>query len=498
MRKLLFVLAVLGLLIPLAGAQSNHNPVYLVGGYGTSSTYTYYPNAVFMYDATGATPTLTKVCDTPPYTTKYPSLCMDYDNKNFLMNTSGTSSSTYQWNNSLVHYDMGTSTWTSLWDGRRVSNHAGPGSYKYSYPYNNVFVDQNGDYLFSIYEYDRHTSPTTTYYYTRAVYKYDRVAGTTSTVITTTQAGIYEYFYNIDRDIDSGKVLISGGRSQTSPTTMRYAVHTISPEGGYNPASFGDWNDGSVYGWYNYSRGVEQNVRNGNLERPYYRGYRVYQLKPGSASMTTIATIPTTSLPYTTFYGYSGKFDLQTAKDPEYILNGYYSSRGAWAVHYDVNTWTYKSTDTFMTTVTHPQYRYFYNYQFEFYQGRNIQTVADPKVANKWDILLSVPHLPKMPYVLAAGASGVRPGIALPDGRNINLNFDVVVFTTVNNLLPGIWNGGPGVLDANGEAKGSLDLSAFPIPATGVGQPLWIVMAVLDPKAPSGFAYLPDTYVMRL
>ena len=498
MRKLLFVLAVLGLLIPLVAAQSNHNPVYLVGGYGTSSTYTYYPNAVFMYDATGATPTLTKVCDTPQYSTRYPSLCMDYDNKNLLMNMSGTSSTTYPWSGSLVRYDMTANAWSIVARIPPVREHAGPGSYKYGYPYNNVFVDQNGDYLYSIYMYDRHTSPTTTYYYTRGVYKYDRATASVSTVMTTTQVGLYEYFYHIGKDVDSGKILINGGRSQTSPTTMRYAVHTLNPEDGYNPANLGTWNDGSVYGWYPSTRGNEQNVKNGYLERPYYRGYRVQQLQPGSGSMTTIATIPTTSLPYTTFYGYSGKYDLQTAKDPEFILNGYYSTRGAWAVHYDVNTWTYKSTDTYMTSVTHPAYRYYYNYNFEFYQGRNIQTVADPKVANKWDILLSVPHLAKMPYVLAAGASGVRPGIALPDGRNINLNFDMVVFVTLNNLLPGIWNGGPGVLDANGEAKGSLDLSMFPIPAAGLGQPIWIVMAVLDPKAPSGFAYLPDTYAMRL
>ena len=397
MRKLLFVLAVLGLLMPLAGAQSHHNPVWLVGGYGTSSTSTLYPNAIFVYDKTGATPTITKLVDTPQYSTRYPSLCMDYDNKNLLMCMSGTSSSTYLWSNTVLHYDMTTNTWTSLWNGQRISEHAGPGSYKYSYPYNNVFVDQNGDALFAIYEYDRHTSPTTTYYYTRAVYKYDRATAAVSTVVTTTQVGIYEYFYNIDRDIDSGKILISGGRSMTSPTTMRYAVHTLNPEDGYNPANFADWNDGSVYGWYNYSRGVEQNVKNGYLERPYYNGTRVYQLQPGSASMTTISTISNTNFPYTTNYGYSGKFDLQTAANPEYLLNCYYSTRGMWVIHYDVNTWSYASTDVMMTSLTHPQYNYYYNYQFEFLGGRHIQTVADPKTKNKWDIRLSVPHLPKMP-----------------------------------------------------------------------------------------------------
>ena len=496
MKSCVFWLIVLVLLVPSTPAQNNHHPVYIVGGYGTTSTLSTYPKSLFIYDKTGATPQLRTLCATPPYSTKYPSLCMDYDNKNLLMCMSGTSSSTYVWNNALVRYDVASNSWSSLWRGDRVSNHAGPGSYKYSYPYNNVFVDQNGDALFSIYGYDRHTVPTTTYYYTRAVYKYDQISGAVSTVMTTTQVGLYEYFYNINRDIDTGKILISGGRSQTSPNTMRYAVHTLNPEDGYNPANRSFWNDGSVYGWYNYSRGVEQNVKNGYLERPYYNGTRVYQLKPGSASMTTISTISNTNFPYTTNYGYSGKFDLQTAANPEYLLNCYYSSRGMWVIHYDVNTWSYKSTDTIMTSLTHPNYNYFYNYQFEIYGSRNIQTVYNGP--RKWAVLISVPHHPGKTYMAALSLSGVRPGVPLPDGRRINLNPDVLTVASVNNLLPYIWNPGSLVLNARGEALAFLDINPLNPPANGFGFPVWIAVAVLDPAAPQGFAFLPDTFVMRI
>ncbi|MBN2489257.1 MAG: hypothetical protein JXQ29_00205 [Planctomycetes bacterium] len=502
MKRFLFALLALALLIPLAGAQSYHNPVYLVGGYGTTSTYTYYPTAIFLYDKTGAAPTISKLCDlpTPTYTMRYPSLYMDYDNKNLLMCSSGTSTAGYAWSNSLLHYDVAAKTWTSLWNGQRVSEHAGPGSYKYSYPYSyaNPFVDQNGDTLFGVYGYEYVTSPSTLASNYYAIFKYDRTTASVRTIVDTVQAGFIEYWEQIDRDIDSGKILVAGGRSQTSPNTMRYAVHTFNPEDGYNPANHGFWNDGSVYGWYNYSRGVEQNLKNGYLERPYYTGLYVYQLQPGSGGYTTISTVPNTGFPNTTVYGYSGKYDLQTAAKPRYLLNTYYSSTGAWLMEYDVNTWSFTGFDLLMNKTTHPEYNYFYNYNFEFYQGRHLQTVRDLKTPNKWDILISIPHLPKMPYVLAAGASGVRPGMALPDGRTINLCLDPVVWMTASNLVPGIWNIGPGMLDGNGEAKGSLDLSKFKIPSTGIGQPIWIAVAVLDPKAPCGIAYLPDTYVMRL
>ena len=101
-------------------------------------------------------------------------------------------------------------------------------------------------------------------------------------------------------------------------------------------------------------------------------------------------------------------------------------------------------------------------------------------------------------YVLVGAVSGVRPGLALPDGRNINLNWDLIFFMSLANLLKPYFDPGPLKLDANGEAKGVLDLSTLPIPKNGLGMPFWMAMAVIDSQAPSGIAYLPDTYVMRL
>ena len=75
----------------------------------------------------------------------------------------------------------------------------------------------------------------------------------------------------------------------------------------------------------------------------------------------------------------------------------------------------------------------------------------------------------------------------------INLNVDMVTLLTLGNLVPTIWNAGPGTLDAAGEARGLLDLDFI----GGLGVPLWIAWIVLDPAAPVGIAYIPDTYVMR-
>ena len=43
-----------------------------------------------------------------------------------------------------------------------------------------------------------------------------------------------------------------------------------------------------------------------------------------------------------------------------------------------------------------------------------------------------------------------------------------------------------------------LDWIMVPVPKTGFGLPFWIAVVVLDPKAPSGVAYAPDTYVIRI
>ena len=81
----------------------------------------------------------------------------------------------------------------------------------------------------------------------------------------------------------------------------------------------------------------------------------------------------------------------------------------------------------------------------------------------------------------------------LPDGRRIYLVPDALTVLSARNALQPFFQPGPLMLDANGEATGNLDLSGI----GPLGRPIWIAVAVLDPNAPLGVAYLPDTYVMR-
>ena len=41
-------------------------------------------------------------------------------------------------------------------------------------------------------------------------------------------------------------------------------------------------------------------------------------------------------------------------------------------------------------------------------------------------------------------------------------------------------------------------MSSLGVPPGGLGYPFWIAVAVTDTNSPSGYKYLPDTYVMRI
>lgn len=138
-------------------------------------------------------------------------------------------------------------------------------------------------------------------------------------------------------------------------------------------------------------------------------------------------------------------------------------------------------------------YRYNGSLTLAFYRGRHIQTI---KVApRRWDAHLSCPAFPGKAYAIAISLAGYRPGVRLPDGRRIHLNLDHAVALSMRGQLRPLFDPGPGRLDANVGAIGSIDLGSIP---SNLGIPMWIAMAVLDFAAPLGIAYLPDTYVFRL
>jgi len=298
--------------------------------------------------------------------------------------------------------------------------------------------------------------------------------GSVTTFLTTFSLGRSAKFNGpIEINIDTGNYLVFDGTTQT---TLMYPVLEVTPNGIVTT-----WSTGGGAGWANrYS--APQNHRNGHIEGPFHSQKLIYQLKKGTTSRTTLATLAVTD----PILGASD-FDLQTAAKQRWVAFG--SSPGATHVYYiDRTSFTVTSTHVRKTQTTAKF--------IIFARGKHIQT--EKLAQHKWKIWLSCPRFPNRKYRLVGGLSGVRPGVPVSDGRNINLNVDAITYATLNNSLPGIWNPGPGILDAKGGAEGQLDLSLLSLPPSGLGIPFWIAMAVLDPKAPSGIAYLPDTFVMRL
>ena len=243
------------------------------------------------------------------------------------------------------------------------------------------------------------------------------------------------------------------------------------------------WNTGPNQGW-NWHHSMPQNHRNGFLEAPL--NGEVYQLQPGGGGSTILTTLAQGAV---ISYGTSG-FDLQTAARPRWVATGTTLNMDR-VVLYTIDHATFSVTSI---SIKNNPYNanWVMHFDFDFYRGRHLQTIKSGKF--RWDIRMSCPRFPGKTYALVAGLSGVRPGVALPDGRCINLKLDDLVLLTLQNQVPALFHPGPCVLDSSGEATGRLDLSI-----TGrLGIPIWLAMAVLDPGAPWGIAYLPDTYVMRI
>ncbi len=157
-----------------------------------------------------------------------------------------------------------------------------------------------------------------------------------------------------------------------------------------------------------------------------------------------------------------------------------------------VNNVYYTDLNTFTVTSAAAAVKFRSPRSIAVMNSRHVQTVKTG--VRMWDILLSYPTLPGKAYVMAVGASGVRPGLQLADGRHLSFNLDTLALLTLNNFLPAIFSPGPGLLDLNGEARGSLNLSSL----TPLNIPIWIQALVLDPVAPIGIAVVEDPYVMRI
>lgn len=125
--------------------------------------------------------------------------------------------------------------------------------------------------------------------------------------------------------------------------------------------------------------------------------------------------------------------------------------------------------------------------------SRNISTVRT--APGQWTINYSFKNQAGKAYASALSATGVRPTIPLPDGRQIPFALDVVTFTSLSGNLAPFFNQGPNVLDAGGEATGSIDISTL---GTNLGINLWLIAVVVDSAAPQGVAEIADPILITL
>ncbi len=453
------------LVMVLAGAaasQTYHADEYIAGGaWAAVSQPTNFLKGVILLKGNG---TVTTVARPPQHAVSY---CMDVDNRHFVaLITWDFVSTAAPGQAGLYRFDPTTLAQTTIY---------GPDTINFYRPYH-LHVNTDGDYVFN----GMIRNPTSVDY---RVMKVDR-NGVLTTLLTTARIGRTAAPSGyIGRNIDNGNLLICD--NTIVPGTLQWPVLELAPDGTVH-----SFNDGSNYGWNPCSKHhCEQNVLNGHVEGPYHD--RLYRLTPGSAPRGVIATLRAGA--QTAVRVYNGKFDLQTAPVQRWVSTPFTPSTTS-----TVNQWlAYVAMDGTVTSMRYTSLmRAVSNYDFVFYRGRHIQTLKTGP--HKWTILLSCPRSPGRPYMLAASLSGVRPGVALPDGRRINLRIDEATRLTLGNLAPAIFNPGPLVLNASGEARGTLDLTSLSPPPGGFGVPLWIALAVLDANAPSGIRYLPDTHVMRI
>jgi len=95
-----------------------------------------------------------------------------------------------------------------------------------------------------------------------------------------------------------------------------------------------------------------------------------------------------------------------------------------------------------------------------------------------------------MPFLVAASILPSR--VTLPDGREIVLGLDWLSVLSVAGAIPPYLTGNTGTLDASGRATAKVDMSSIGTAANGLV--LHFCGAVLDPKAPSGIAWVADPH----
>lgn len=126
-----------------------------------------------------------------------------------------------------------------------------------------------------------------------------------------------------------------------------------------------------------------------------------------------------------------------------------------------------------------------YNFtSVEIYGSRKLSGFGSGKPGTTYSLLLSFPRSPNQPYVVTCGLSGFRPGVPLPDGRRVNLRFDVLAnLVLASGGIPGLFRDFVGMLDGTGKPVGNAPTIAIPANAPP-GLRLYLAAVAVNPGFP--------------
>jgi len=458
MRRCVLILC-FGLALAAAGVAQPH-PGGVMMGTGYPENNLSYLNGLFVAGKDG---TFTTLVDT--YTATRPDWFLDVqmgiDNESVVFGCKGSSSSLYNLTYGIFRCDPKSGKYTTL--ARDTKD------FKQVY---GLVATQDGAWHVCSQATDAKNQ--TTYH----IYEVSNTGGW-STILTTVELGHkQQWIYPVGRDCTSGDLLIPSSGTVGFFTRPVYALATDGTVSTWNMSSSGPQ---PQYGW-------TQEIASGDML--YLNRNTLYRTPPGRLPMTSKAVKG-----FSGVYTYGLVYENQSTAKPALITYGarqLTTLTEASLFWIDPQLSEVTQTKTFLQANAKIAVPYG-TADIKHHQTRYIQTVKT--AAGKWDLRLSFPAYPKKGYVLAAGLSGVRPGLLFPDGRHVWLNFDDLVPLVVDNKIPFVINPGPLVLDANGRATGKINMSWAELP---LGVTVHFLVAVLDPAAPMGVALITEPYPLQL
>lgn len=441
---------------PDAPAQPHTGGVLMGGGFPSNSTS--YLNGVFRAMPNGQLTTLvdTFVFPTRPYYMDF--VTMDNDNRSVVFACRASGSSVYSHTYGIYRYDPNVNQFTTV----SYSTVAFRPAY-------GLTPDGNGGWYASAL-----SRPNATNMY--LVYNIDQ-NGALTTVLSTMAIGHPQTFNRpVGRDIDTGSLLVP---SSQSVGFFSRPVYQVAPDGAITTWNTSSNGPAPNYGW-------TQEISSGDMV--YVEGRRIYRCSQGRTATSNTVIAGTTEQVYGTI------FDNQSSASPLLLTYGYTQGNTLTVcnLHWvDPKLSTIVNTQQFIQSNS----RALIPYPLASLANDRARHIAAVQTApGKWTVNLSAPAFPNKQYLFVGSLSGVRPGFSLPNGLRAWLNPDQLFGITAQNLIPAVWNPGPLILDANGEAKAQINLSFLNLP---LNVPVHMLMAVVDPAAPGAIGLITEPEVLN-